>query len=68
MSLGQFVAYFDFLSNEYLRLVAEASFHRFQGNHGILCSFDPCLISLVYVYPLYLLYYYPEPTFSHLLF
>jgi hypothetical protein len=36
MSLGQFAAYFDFLSTEYLRLVAEASFHCLHGNHGNL--------------------------------
>jgi hypothetical protein len=35
MSLVEFVAYFNFLSSEYVRLVAEATFHRQHGNHGI---------------------------------
>lgn len=38
MSLNHFATYFRFLTNEYTRLVAEASLHRLQGHHGIVAS------------------------------
>jgi hypothetical protein len=34
MALNNYSACFTFLTNEYIRLVAEASFNRMQGNHG----------------------------------
>jgi hypothetical protein len=39
MSFNHHSNYFRFLVAEYSRLVAEASLHRLQGNHGTTCCF-----------------------------
>jgi hypothetical protein len=41
MAQNYFVAYFNFLKDEYTRLVVEASFHRLQGDHGLLILYLP---------------------------
>ncbi len=48
MALNNYSACFTFLTNEYIRLVAEASFNRMQGNHGqflLYCCFSSFLMA-----------------------